>query len=689
MENGWSNHWLMLLCVASVCHISSVAHAQDGPDSALLDALLSSSGQPSSETRSSETHDSHDDGDEGHAEDSEHEPHVHFRRLPGHTHRAPVQQAPLPPAPPGNKILDPSGNVRKLVLLLRFKGHEDRQLPTPEIYDIVFNRIGGHEDYATSGSALDYSMEVSYGKMAIRTHTVNWIDLPETEQYYAKGVSGDGDRMAEAIRFALAHADQNELIDFRDFDRNGDGYADLFSVLHSGYGAEFGGDDVHGVPHTDRLWSHKSRIPYWTSRKSHVRVSDYSMSTGLRGVKGSAPCRIGLLAHEVAHLGQLPDLYDGGIGRGIGSWGLLGFSDGFNRTGHTPTHFSPWAKHKLDWIVLKDLTASGTYTIKQIEEFPDVYRIQEGFPEGEYLLIENRQPVRFDRELPGGVGGLAIWHVDENKKHNREPGHPDVPGWPENDAHYMVALVQADGRFDLERGLNYGDEDDLFRGGGVDRVGSQEPHGLRPYRIDPTVRQVLHRISEISEPGKTMTFRYEVESTKSPVPQPKPNLKVSSEPEPKGNTLDIAAASSSSDVTIPIAGVRVVSVEFSHEDRKRLSGDGILLETEIELASECIVQIRGSASVTSAVSGNSLSTGLSDDRSSRPAMWRNSVRLVSTSASGRYSSLNVKCRRKMGAGRHTIRWVVRSKSAVQFPGGGTLTMQLYPCVPRQSAAENN
>jgi M6 family metalloprotease-like protein len=682
MGNGWSNCWWTLLCVACVCEISSVAHAQDGLDSAILDILLSSSGQSSTQT-----HDSHDDK-EGHSEDSEHAPHVHFRRLPGQTHRAPVHRAPLPPAPPGNKILDPSGQIRKLVLLLRFKGHEDRQLPTPEIYDIVFNRIGGHEEYATSGSALDYSREVSYGKMTIRTHIVDWIDLPETEQYYANGDSGDTDRIAEAIRFALDHVDQKELIDFRDFDRNGDGYADLFSVLHSGYGAEFGGDDVHGVPHTDRLWSHKSRIPYWTSRKSHVRVSDYSMSTGLRGVKGSAPCRIGLLAHEVAHLGQLPDLYDGGVGLGIGSWGLLGFSDGFNLTGHTPTHFSPWAKHKLKWIVLKDLTVSGTYTIKQVEEFPDVYRIQEGFPEGEYLLIENRQPVLFDRELPGGIGGLAIWHVDENKKHNREPGHPDIPGWPENNAHYKVALVQADGRFDLERGLSYGDEDDLFRGGGVDRVSSREPHGLRPYRIDPTVRQVLHRISEISAPGKTMTFRYEVESTNSPVPQPKPNLKVSSEPRPNADTQG-AATSSAPDVIIPITGVHVASAEFSHEDRKQLSGDGILLETKIELTGECIVQIRGSASVTSSVSGNSLSTGLSDDRSSRPAMWRNSVRLVSTSTSGSYSRLSVNCRRKMDAGLHTIRWVVRSQGAVQFPGGGTLTIQVYPCPPRRSPAENN
>jgi hypothetical protein len=40
-----------------------------------------------------------------------------------------------------------------------------------------------------------------------------------------------------------------------------------------------------------------------------------------------------------------------------------------------------------------------------------VYRVSQGFPAGEYLLIENRQPVGFDAKMPRG--GIAIYHVDE------------------------------------------------------------------------------------------------------------------------------------------------------------------------------------------------------------------------------------------------------------------------------------
>ena len=41
----------------------------------------------------------------------------------------------------------------------------------------------------------------------------------------------------EAIRDALVFLDDNGLVDFGDFDSNGDGYLDMLTVLHSGYGA--------------------------------------------------------------------------------------------------------------------------------------------------------------------------------------------------------------------------------------------------------------------------------------------------------------------------------------------------------------------------------------------------------------------------------------------------------------------
>jgi hypothetical protein len=72
---------------------------------------------------------------------------------------------------------------------------------------------------------------------------------------------------------------------------------------------------------------------------------------------------------------------------------------------------SAYNRIKLDWVVPTYISNSGRYTIRAMTESPEAFIIQRGFPTGEYLLIENRQPLSFDRQIP--QGGLAIYHVDE------------------------------------------------------------------------------------------------------------------------------------------------------------------------------------------------------------------------------------------------------------------------------------
>ena len=82
----------------------------------------------------------------------------------------------------------------------------------------------------------------------------------------------------------------------------------------------------------------------------------------------------------------------------------------------------------------------------------------------EYFLIENRQPSEYDRGLElisSGIGGLAIWHIDDSKTSNNAECYP-----PNNCMvnHYRVALEQADGLWNLEKNNNPGDTGDLFPG---------------------------------------------------------------------------------------------------------------------------------------------------------------------------------------------------------------------------------
>lgn len=66
-----------------------------------------------------------------------------------------------------------------------------------------------------------------------------------------------------------------------------------------------------------------------------------------------------------------------------------------------------------------------------------------------------------------------VWHIDTSKAKtppgaeeppfNDEEGHPGQAGWPQNNKHYMVALLAADGDYKFEKGSDgAGDATDLY-----------------------------------------------------------------------------------------------------------------------------------------------------------------------------------------------------------------------------------
>jgi len=57
------------------------------------------------------------------------------------------------------------------------------------------------------------------------------------------------------------------------------------------------------------------------------------------------------------------------------------------------------------------------------------------------------------------------YHVDEKAPEFKQRGYPQKPGWPKD--HYMVAVQQADGKYELEQSLNFGDPGDFWTKGNV------------------------------------------------------------------------------------------------------------------------------------------------------------------------------------------------------------------------------
>jgi M6 family metalloprotease-like protein len=361
--------------------------------------------------------------------------------------------------------------VKNLVVLAQFADHADTLIRAPSDYTTLMNAVGGDPTLAPTGSVRDVWKENSYQTLDLVSTVQNWVRLPFTEAYYADNNQGATilyrDQM---VTDALAALDAT--VNFANFDTNNDGYVDAVDVIHSGYASEWDGNPR-------RIWSKQWTLANdWVSNDKNangvnVKVSRVHTEPALWDTTGRDICHIGVIAHETGHFFGLPDLYDQDEdGAGAGNWCLMANSWGWSNDQRYPPELCAWSKIQLGYIHPTTVPLStASYVVSQQETSPQAYRVDWGYSPNEYLLIECRKPVGFDHEIP--QGGLAIWHIDDNIPHdagagfNQNQGYPGMPGWPGNGAHYGDALLQADGRYDLEKLDNVnGDAGDLWHLGG-------------------------------------------------------------------------------------------------------------------------------------------------------------------------------------------------------------------------------
>eukprot|EP00550_Attheya_septentrionalis_P008513 CAMPEP_0198287054 /NCGR_PEP_ID=MMETSP1449-20131203/5991_1 /TAXON_ID=420275 /ORGANISM="Attheya septentrionalis, Strain CCMP2084" /LENGTH=1128 /DNA_ID=CAMNT_0043984949 /DNA_START=159 /DNA_END=3545 /DNA_ORIENTATION=+ len=432
--------------------------------------------------------------------------------------------------------------LKNLVVLLRFKDHKARKLPSKDDYEKLFNSEEPVAKTAPSGSIRNLFKQNSFDELTLDSVVHGWIDLNITESEAAFPSQGIGSKaLARAMIKALEDLEARGLVDFSEFDvfnlntqafgeGQGDKSIDAVTFIHSGYGAEWGGTDCKGAYFDNRIWSHKYAI-YPILRhedkkqfisKEDIVVNTYHISPGLWGTCNEEIGRIGVIAHETGHFLGITDLYDtNGGGTGIGSYCLMANSWGFDGSQYYPPVMSAWTKIELGYVEPTEITTDqinqgATFSIGDSSRHAEAFKITYGFPSGEYLLIENRLAVEgyLDYKIPGDAG-LAIWHIDMNAASHSEEGYPGQPSWPENGDHYKIALLQADGDYHLEKGQGRGGSGDLFNSQGAYEI---NPNGVM--YADGTTAQypntdtysggnVAHtmiRIFDISESQEQMSF---------------------------------------------------------------------------------------------------------------------------------------------------------------------------------------
>lgn len=390
------------------------------------------------------------------------------------------------------------------------------------------------EDYTRNGnicSAREYFRRVSAGKLDYRNVVVGPYLLSRKRQFYV-----DNLLVEEALALAVADG-----LDLTQFDSRGEGIVDALNVLYAGQ-TQYQGD----------LWPHN-----WNITLTHGAVrTDLYLLTSLG--RSAADLSIGTFCHENGHLlCRFPDMYDYGQrdgdnqpSAGIGSFCLMGSGNHLD-FGRSPAPVCAYLRDLAGWCDQEvDLTVAGEH-VAEHGAYDTVLKYRTDKP-NEYFLVENRAKTGLDRGSP--ASGLAVYHCDILGSNELQQGSATQ--------HYQCALLQADGRRDLELDANQGDGSDLFGAiGGVALSGETTPNTREWDGRDSGLV-----VSDISGPDDSITFR---------TGMPKPTgATVTADAEPARAIPDSRVAGTTSTVTTTgtgIVGRIVVSVDISHPCRKDLT----------------------------------------------------------------------------------------------------------------------
>ncbi len=309
----------------------------------------------------------------------------------------------------------------------------------------TFRKIVNERDYSESpfrGSVKDYFLAQSNGQFELDFDVVGPVKLSRNSRYYA---GNDGtQRSTEMIEEACTLAE--DLVNFADYDWDGDGEVEQVYVLYAGKGQHDGGG-------SSTVWPHE-----WSFTESNlnkvmvdsVYVDVYSCGNELNGSGQLAG--IGILCHEYTHCFGIMDSYDTArsVNFGMYNWDLMDYGC-YNENGYLPCGYTSYQKWHCGWQEPIELKSDTTITdMKALSENGETYVIYNDNCDDEYYLLENRQFTSWDAGLSGE--GLLIIHVDydeliwKNNVINSTGSFKTYSGYTDNftNDHQRMTLIHAD-----------------------------------------------------------------------------------------------------------------------------------------------------------------------------------------------------------------------------------------------------
>ena len=302
-------------------------------------------------------------------------------------------------------------NFRGLIILVNYTDKKFSMTSPSDFYDALVNThdftgyTNGSSFVSMTGSVRDYFYDNSNHIFDPSFDIVGPVDVNLSCTYPQS--TANSDQLFHAV---LAAADP--LVDFSKYDSDHDGYVDMVFFLVAGFSASYGGNNEN------YLWPHMYYL-YYAPPRDGKRFGLYACSTELSGWEGYGPRYydiggIGTFCHEFGHVLGLPDLYDtdysgsGGESRNPNGWSVMAGGSG-NNYGRNPVGYSLYERYALGFAEPTVIKDPGSITVQPLDESNQGYRLNTANPD-EFFLIENRQPGKWDRNLPGS--GMLVARVD-------------------------------------------------------------------------------------------------------------------------------------------------------------------------------------------------------------------------------------------------------------------------------------
>jgi M6 family metalloprotease-like protein len=320
-----------------------------------------------------------------------------------------------------------------LCLLVDFEDSPRHPLLSRLVLDDYCN-LPGYNGFKNNGSVFDYFFDNSGGKLHYTNRVLDYYRAAKPKSYYRKLPFPLGAQTLVAE--ALEHWRKREY-DFSGLSTDYNNHIFAVNVMYAGLCDD---DSEQG------LWAHQHYLETPMELMPDAIACDYQICAM------KYELTLGTFCHETGHLlCEFPDLYDkSGNSCGVGDFCLM--AKGYKNTQVNPALINAYLKYQAGWAA-SVIEINGQINARISTETNDFFIHRNPKNAAEYFIIENRHQSKRDESLPGS--GLAIWHIDENIDGNKNQDEPP-------NSLYECSLEQADGYFELERGLSDGDATDLF-----------------------------------------------------------------------------------------------------------------------------------------------------------------------------------------------------------------------------------